>query len=56
METKNSFKKNGAVAYMRTSSATNVGGDKDSEKRQREAIDNFAVRAGIEIGRGVTAP
>ncbi len=49
METKNSFKKNGAVAYMRTSSATNVGGDKDSEKRQREAIENFAERAGIEI-------
>jgi hypothetical protein len=26
-----------AVAYMRTSSATNVGADKDSERRQRSA-------------------
>jgi hypothetical protein len=26
-----------AVAYMRTSSATNVGADKDSERRQRAA-------------------
>jgi hypothetical protein len=31
-----------AVAYMRTSSATNVGADKDSEKRQRDAIERFA--------------
>ena len=31
-----------AVAYMRTSSATNVGDDKDSERRQREAIEGFA--------------
>ena len=27
-----------AVAYLRTSSATNVGADKDSETRQRQAI------------------
>jgi hypothetical protein len=26
------------VAYMRTSSAANVGADKDSEKRQRVSI------------------
>jgi DNA invertase Pin-like site-specific DNA recombinase len=38
-----------AVAYMRTSSASNVGVDKDSERRQREAINAFAVRAGIEV-------
>jgi DNA invertase Pin-like site-specific DNA recombinase len=38
-----------AVAYMRTSSATNVGADKDSEKRQRVAIEAFAKRAGLEI-------
>jgi DNA invertase Pin-like site-specific DNA recombinase len=38
-----------AVAYLRTSSAANVGPDKDSERRQREAIQNFARRAGIEI-------
>jgi DNA invertase Pin-like site-specific DNA recombinase len=39
-----------AVAYMRTSSATNVGADKDSEKRQRSAIQAFAKQAGLEIG------
>jgi DNA invertase Pin-like site-specific DNA recombinase len=38
-----------AVAYMRTSSPTNCGGDKDSEKRQRAAIQAYADRAGIEI-------
>ena len=31
-----------AIAYLRTSSATNVGADKDSDKRQREAIASFA--------------
>ena len=38
-----------AVAYLRTSSATNVGEDKDSAKRQREAITKFAKDAGFEI-------
>jgi DNA invertase Pin-like site-specific DNA recombinase len=38
-----------AVAYLRTSSATNVGPDKDSDKRQREAIQVFAKRAGYTI-------
>src|SRR5437764_330406 len=38
-----------AVAYLRTSSAANVGADKDSEKRQRQAIDAFARSAGYEI-------
>nr|WP_313903149.1 recombinase family protein [Rhizobium leguminosarum] len=38
-----------AVAYLRTSSAANVGADKDSERRQREAIDAFAKRSGIAI-------
>jgi len=38
-----------AAAYMRTSSATNCGDDKDSEKRQRAAIQAYADRAGIEI-------
>ena len=33
-----------AVAYLRTSSATNVGEDKDSDKRQRTAIAAFAKR------------
>ncbi len=39
-----------AVAYLRTSSAANVGADKDSEKRQRLAIAAFAKRARFEIG------
>jgi hypothetical protein len=38
-----------AVAYMRTSSATNVGADKDSEKRQRAAIEGYAKRAGMSV-------
>ena len=36
-----------ALAYLRTSSATNVGGDTD--KRQRAAIEAYAVGHGIEI-------
>ena len=32
-----------AVAYFRTSSAANVGGDKDSEKRQAEAVAAYAA-------------
>jgi len=38
-----------AVAYLRTSSATNVGIDKDSDKRQREAIEAFAKHAGFTL-------
>ena len=38
-----------AVAYLRTSSAANVGADKDSGKRQRAAIDAFARSAGFDI-------
>ena len=38
-----------AVAYLRTSSAANVGTDKDSEHRQRAAVRAFARRAGFEI-------
>src|SRR5512134_472895 len=38
-----------AVAYLRTSSVANVGADKDSEKRQRAAIEAFARAAGYEI-------
>jgi DNA invertase Pin-like site-specific DNA recombinase len=37
------------VAYMRTSSATNVGADKDSEQRQRSAIEAFAKAKGFEL-------
>ena len=35
-----------ALAYLRTSSAANVDTDKDSEKRQRHAVQGFAKRAG----------
>src|SRR3954463_11524581 len=38
-----------AVAYLRTSSAVNVGADKDSDARQRDAIAGFAKRAGFVI-------
>ena len=38
-----------AVGYMRTSSATNVGVDKDSDKRQRASIEAYAKHAGYEI-------
>jgi DNA invertase Pin-like site-specific DNA recombinase len=38
-----------AVAYFRTSSAANVGDDKDSQKRQREAVVQYAKRSGIKI-------
>jgi DNA invertase Pin-like site-specific DNA recombinase len=38
-----------AVAYLRTSSTTNVGSDKDSDKRQRAAIASFAKRARFAI-------
>jgi DNA invertase Pin-like site-specific DNA recombinase len=38
-----------AVAYLRTSSGANVGTDKDSDKRQRAAIQAFAKRAGFSI-------
>jgi DNA invertase Pin-like site-specific DNA recombinase len=42
-------RKQPAVAYLRTSSATNVGADKDSEKRQRQAIEAFAKRGRYEL-------
>ena len=38
-----------AFAYLRTSSAANVGEDKDSDKRQLAAIQAHATRAGLEI-------
>jgi DNA invertase Pin-like site-specific DNA recombinase len=44
-----SGKKKQAIGYLRTSSATNVGPDKDSDKRQRAAIEGYARRAGFEI-------
>jgi DNA invertase Pin-like site-specific DNA recombinase len=38
-----------AVAYFRTSSASNVGDEKDTLKRQRAAIDVFARSRGYRI-------
>lgn len=38
-----------AFAYYRTSSATNVGFDKDSDKRQESAISSYASANNIEI-------
>ena len=37
-----------AVADMRTSSSTNVGEGKDSDKRQRAAIEAYAKAAGYD--------
>jgi DNA invertase Pin-like site-specific DNA recombinase len=38
-----------AVAYFRTSSASNVGEDKDSLKRQRAVVEAFSARQGYDI-------
>jgi DNA invertase Pin-like site-specific DNA recombinase len=38
-----------AVAYLRTSSKTNVGPDKDSDKRQLAAITAYAKASGFEV-------
>jgi DNA invertase Pin-like site-specific DNA recombinase len=38
-----------AVGYMRTSSAGNVGPDKDSDRRQRIAVQSFAEANGLTI-------
>lgn len=38
-----------AFAYLRTSSAANIGEEKDSGRRQLQAIETFAKRAGIEL-------
>jgi DNA invertase Pin-like site-specific DNA recombinase len=38
-----------AIAYFRTSSDTNVGADKDSTERQRQAVAKYAKAAGYEI-------
>ena len=43
--------KTAATAYYRTSSATNVGADKDSLRRQQEAVRAFAKGRGLEIVR-----
>lgn len=38
-----------AIGYLRTSSAANVGAEKDSERRQRAAIEAFAARSGFDV-------
>ena len=38
-----------AIAYLRTSSAANVGADKGSDKRQRDAIALYAKHAGFAV-------
>lgn len=38
-----------AIAYYRTSSAANVGGD--SDQRQRKAVEQYAASAGLEVVR-----
>lgn len=44
-----SVKKIPAFAYLRTSSAQNVGPDRDSDKRQRAAVKAYADANGYEI-------
>ena len=46
MSGKGKRKKIEAVGYMRTSSVSNVGADKDSEQRQRTGIEAYAKHAG----------
>lgn len=41
--------KSSAFAYLRTSSAANIGEDKDSGRRQLAAIQTYAKHAGIEL-------
>lgn len=38
-----------AFAYLRTSSAANIGEDKDSGRRQLAAIETYAKRAGVSV-------
>jgi DNA invertase Pin-like site-specific DNA recombinase len=45
-----------SVGYLRTSSGTNVGPDKDSERRQRTAIQRYARRVGITVAAWFNDP
>lgn len=47
----NTTTKTTAVAYFRTSSATNVGADRDSLPRQQDAVRAYAQAHGLEIVR-----
>ena len=42
-----------AVAYYRTSSATNVGDEKDSLQRQQRVVESYATSAGYQIQHSV---
>ncbi len=42
-------KRRPAYGYMRTSSSTNIGADKDSERRQRHAIESYAKTHGYDL-------
>lgn len=44
-------KSKSAVAYYRTSSAANVGDNKDSLRRQQEAVASYGKRVGLKIIR-----
>ena len=46
---RDTYKMTPAYGYLRTSSATNVGDQKDSERRQRAVIEGFARSAGYGI-------
>ena len=43
---------NKAVFYLRTSSSTNVGDDKDSESRQKTVIESYANQHKYELVEG----
>jgi hypothetical protein len=43
------FGKPTAVACFRTSSTSNVGGDKDSENRQRQAVTSYAKAVKLDL-------
>ena len=45
-----------AVAYFRTSSATNAGPNKDSLKRQRDAVHQYAKNSKLEVVREFDDP
>jgi DNA invertase Pin-like site-specific DNA recombinase len=49
METTEKRHRKAAFGYTRTSSATNLGEDKDSVPRQRRAIQSYANKAGFKV-------
>jgi len=48
-KSKRSKKPSKVLAYYRTSSAANVGDDRDSLKRQAAAVEGFAKRSGYQV-------